>query len=111
MVVTFLCGLSSMGSDWEEDIELTEEEYERLVKALRTGRDFYHCEEVRDIYNRIHDILDESATESLLEYNEDMREKYGNDKTFKASNLYFINFIPLGDEFEPGDEDEEDEHV
>jgi hypothetical protein len=106
MVVTFLFGLSSFGSDWEEDVELTEEEYERLVKALRTGRDFYHCEEVRDIYNRIHEIADASATDSLLAYNEDIKEKYGNNKNFKASDLYFVNFIPIGDEFEPNDKEE-----
>ena len=90
MYMTFLCGSSYSPSDWEEDIEVTEEEYERLTSAMETGRSFCDCEEVKDIYNRIYDIVDESATNSLLAYDEDIREKYGNDANFKASNLYSI---------------------
>jgi predicted glycoside hydrolase/deacetylase ChbG (UPF0249 family) len=99
--MTFLCGTSYSPSDWEEDIEVTEEEYERLTTAMKTGKDFYDCEEVKDIYNRIYDIVDESATESLLEYNEDIQEKYGDDADFKASDLYsiFIQFLK-GEEYE-----------
>lgn len=95
MYMTFLCGTSYSPSDWEEDIEVTEEEYERLTTAMETGKDFYDCEEVKDIYNRIYDIIDKSATSDLLAYDEDIQKKYGNDADFKASDLYsiFIQFL------------------
>lgn len=95
MYMTFLCGTSYSPSDWEEDIEVTEEEYERLSTAMKTGKDFYDCDEVKDIYNRIYDIVNETATADLLAYDDDIREKYGNDANFKASNLYsiFIQFL------------------
>ena len=95
MYMTFLCGTSYSPSDWEEDIEVTEEEHERLTTAMKTGKDFYNCEDVKDIYNRIYDIVDESATESLLEYDEDIQKKYGDNADFKASDLYsiFIQFL------------------
>ena len=95
MYMTFLCGTSYSPSDWEEDIEVTEEEYERLTTAMETGKDFYDCEEVKDIYNRIYDIIDKSATSDLLAYDEDIQKKYGDDADFKASDLYsiFIQFL------------------
>ena len=92
--MTFLCGTSYSPSDWEEDIEVTEEEHERLTAAMNTGKDFYDCEEVKDIYNRVYDIVNELATDSLLSYDEDIKAKYGNNTNFKASDLYsiFIQF-------------------
>ena len=95
MNMTFLCGTSCSPSDWEEDIEVTEEEYTRLTTAMKTGKDFYDCKEVKDIYDRIYDIVDASATADLLAYNEDIKEKYNNNADFKASDLYtiFIQFI------------------
>lgn len=105
MYMTFLCGTSCSPSDWEEDIEVTEEEYARLTKAMKTGKDFYDCKEVNDIYDRIYDIVDETATADLLAYNEDIKEKYGNDSGFKASDLYSISIHFLEDD----EEEEEDE--
>jgi len=98
MYMTFLCGTSYSPSDWEEEIEVTEEEYERLTTAMKTGKDFYDCEEVKDIYNRIYDIVDESATADLLAYDEDIKSKYGNNADFKASDLYSIFIQFLGNE-------------
>ena len=95
MYMTFLCGSSYSPSDWEEDIEVTEEEYERLTTAMKSGKDFYRCEEVKDIYERVYDIVDKSATSSLLAYDEDIKAKHGNNPNFKASDLYsiFIQFL------------------
>ena len=45
--MTFLFGCN--GNDWEEDVEVTEEEYARLEKAYKDGEDFCRCEAVRDI--------------------------------------------------------------
>lgn len=92
------------GNDWWEDVDVTDEEYERLKIALSSGRHFYQCEEVRDIYDRIWDIADASATDSLLAYNEDIAEKYKDDKNFKASKLYQIHLQCY--EFDNEDDDE-----
>ena len=75
--------------------EVTEEEYERLTTAMESGEDFCDCEEVKDIYDRICDIVDEIATADLLAYNEDIKEKYGTNPDFKASDLYsiFVQFL------------------
>lgn len=89
MLMTFLFGCN--GNDWEEDVEVTHEEYERLKKSYEDGMDFCDDENVKDIYDRVYDIADQSATESLLEFDEDIAKEYGGDPNFKASNLYMIN--------------------
>lgn len=89
MNMTFLFGCN--GNDWEEDVEVTEEEYARLEKAYKEGKDFYRCDAVKDIYDRVWDIANQSATASLLEFDEDIAEKYKNDSSFMASDLYQIN--------------------
>lgn len=100
MYMTFLCGTSYSPSDWEEEVEVTEEEYKRLTTAMKSEKDFYDCKEVRDIYERIYDIIDKSATDSLLCYDEDIKAKYGDNPDFKASDLYaiFVQFYSEDDE-------------
>lgn len=88
MTMTFLFGCN--GNDWEEDVEVTDDEYARLEKAYKEGADFYRCEAVKDIYDRVWDIANQSATASLLEFDEDIAKKYQDDKNFKASDLYYI---------------------
>lgn len=108
--ITFLMGLD--GNDWWEDVDVTDEEYERMRISLPySGGDFYQCEEVRDIYNRIWDIANELATESLLEYNEDIAAKYKDDKNFKASDLYQIHiqcYEFVDEEFDDEEFDDEE---
>lgn len=106
MLMTFHFGCN--GGEWEEDVEVTEDEYERLQRSYASGKDFYEDESVREIYSRIYDIADQSATESLLDYNEDIAEKYGKDPNFKASDLYqiYIQFyfdIEMDDDWEEED--------
>lgn len=102
MLMTFYFGCND--GEWEEDVEVSEEEYERLRQSYKSGKDFYKDESVRDIYDRVWDIANASATESLIDYNEDIAEKYGNDPNFKASDLYAIHV-----QFYFDDEEEEDE--
>ena len=73
MLITVYMGLCGYGNEWEEDVEVTEQEYERLRIALSTGRDFRDCEEVKDIYDRIVDITDESATEIFRSFDDVQR--------------------------------------
>ena len=106
MEITIHMGLCSYGIEWEEDVEVTEEEYERLKKALSTGRDFEDCEEVKDIYDRIVEIADESATESIREYEDNkLGDEFRNNKNLKASDKFgiWIECYEFEDE-----EDEED---
>ena len=66
MKVTFLFSAvfgKGDSTDWEADVEITEEEYGRIEEACRTGMDFRDCEEVEDIYNILLDIASEGLDE------------------------------------------------
>ena len=90
MLVTIHMGLSGYGNEWEEDVEVTDSEYKRMKDALSNGRDFSDCHEIKDIYDRIRDIADESATESFQFDDSDIAERFKNDKNLKASDLFHI---------------------
>lgn len=94
MLITFNCTMmngTGDGSDWDIDVDITEEEYERLKKAKETNVEFKHCEEVQDIYKRICDIADESATQDLIDNDEEFQEYYEEDETTTASDFYSIS--------------------
>lgn len=63
------------------EMEITDEEYERLQEAQESGEDFEDCELVEDIYERVLELADEDATQDL--FNEDYLEEGE-----KASELY-----------------------
>ena len=91
MLITIHMGLCGYGNEWEEDVEVTDEEYERLKNSMSTGRDFRDCEEVKDIYDRIAKIADESATDSIREYEDnELGEEFRNNKNLKASDKFGI---------------------
>ena len=48
------------------EMEITEEEYERLKKAFLSGEEFYECEDVKDIYDRAYAIANDEATCDLI---------------------------------------------
>ena len=82
------------------EMEITDEEYQRLKKAFLSGEEFYMCEDVEDIYDRAYTIANKDATSELIA--EGILEK-GKE----ADDLYPIevNYPFSDDEFE----DEEDE--
>ena len=93
MLITFNCTMmngTGDGSDWDIDVNVTNEEVERLKKAMESGKDFDECEEVSDIYDRLYDIANESATEDLLDNDEEFQEYYEEDETTTASDFYSI---------------------
>lgn len=47
------------------EMEITEEEYERLKKAFMSGEEFYKCESVKDIYDRAYNLANKEATSDL----------------------------------------------
>ena len=65
------------------EMEITEEEYERLKEAEESGEEFMDCESVEDIYNRAYELADEEATQDLIDA--DVLDEYT-----KASELYPI---------------------
>lgn len=94
MLVTFNCSMmngTGDGTDWDIDVDITEEEYERLKSAKTSGKDFDECEDVADIYNRIYDIANDDATEDLIDNDEEFQEYYEEDETSKASDFYSIS--------------------
>jgi hypothetical protein len=48
------------------DMELTEEEYERIQEAKESGEDFAECESVADIYERACEIADDVVSKDLI---------------------------------------------
>lgn len=84
-------------ADWEIEVELTDEEYARLESALQDidieypDVEFYENKELQDIFKKVYALAVEQATADALFYNEDLKEKYGNDKTWRADMLYSIN--------------------
>jgi hypothetical protein len=79
------------GTDWDIDVDITEEEIERLKKAKNSGKDFQDCEEVADLYDRLYDLANESATEDLIDNDEEFQEYYEEDETTTASDFYSIS--------------------
>lgn len=65
------------------EMEVTEEEFERLETARKSGKSFYECKEVADLYERAYELADEDATDSLI-----MADII--EKGQKASDLYSI---------------------
>jgi hypothetical protein len=91
MLITIHMGLCGYGNEWEEDVEVTEEEYQRLKDALSTGEPFCDCEEVKDIYDRIVEIADETATDSIREYEDnELGDEFRNNRNLKASDKFCI---------------------
>lgn len=70
MIVNFDYSVRFGGDDAGEsfiEMELTEEEYERIQEAKESGEDFAECESVADIYERAYELAEEDATIDLIE--------------------------------------------
>ena len=79
------------GADSWVEMEITEEENERLQKAQESGEDFEDCELVADIYERVYELADEDATEDLrnaeyLEEDETNKENVDRIKKYLEVN-------------------------
>ena len=86
MLLTFKYWLSFGKGDSGEayiEMEVTEEECERLKEAHEEYEDFFGCKSVEDIYDRAYDIANEQATNDLV-------FEGILDKGKKASELYPI---------------------
>ena len=87
MLITFNYSIIFGKGDGAEscvEMEITEEEYDRLQEAQESGEEFEDCELVADIYERVYELADEDATQDLIDADE-LDEEYE-----KASELYPI---------------------
>ena len=96
----------------EVDVELTDEEYERVM-ALGTKADVFYkgfsrCTELKDIYDKVYAIAVEQMTDEILMGDFDEDDERLSDPNWKADDTYAcgVNF-PW--EFEDMIEEEEDE--
>ena len=94
-------GKGYSGESWI-DVELTDEEAERLIKygtqAEIYYNDFYNCEELKDLYKKIYDIAIEQMTDELRDFG-DLDDEYANDPDWKVDDTYQCG-INFPDEFE-----------
>ncbi len=93
--ITFPCW-TNFGSgdsvDWEIDIEITDEEYGRLLTVIQNDPEdfFYENNDLNDIYRKVYKEAVDVATADILSYDEDLAEQYGADDDWKADYLYCI---------------------
>ena len=88
-------------SDWEEDIELTDEEYDRLIEAMENAiaegeEDFFECKEVEDIYYKVYDQVVDIATENMRKFDPEIIQDYleeegEEEENFRADDIYPID--------------------
>lgn len=89
-------GKGDSGESWV-DVELTNEEAERLIKYGTQAEIYYNefsrCKELEDLYKKIYNIAVSQMTEELRDFG-DLEEKYANDPNWKVDNLYHcgVNF-------------------
>ncbi len=95
MLITFEYSLFFGKGDTSEsyvEMEITNEEYERLKEAEESGEEFMDCDSVKDIYERAYELADEDATDELI-----AADVLSADT--KASELYPIEiYYPYSDE-------------
>lgn len=96
----------------EVDVELTDEEYERVM-TLGTKADVYYngfsrCAELKDIYDKVYAIAVDQMTDEILMGDFDEDDERLSDPNWKADDTYAcgVNF-PW--DFEDMIEEEEDE--
>lgn len=101
-------GKGDSGESWI-DVELTDEEAERLVK-FGTQPDIYYngfsqCKELEDLYKRIYNLAVDQMTEEMRDFG-DLEEKYASDPNWKVNDLYpcGVNFPFKFEEMLPEEE-------
>lgn len=102
-------GKGDSGESWI-DVELTDEEAERLVK-FGTQADiyydgFYNCKELRDIYDKVYAIAVDQMTAELREWGDWVDEEDKNNPDWKADDTYACG-VNFPQEFEDMIPDEE----
>lgn len=83
-------GKGDSGESWI-DVELTDEEAERLIKYGTQAEIYYNefsrCEELKDIYDKIYTLAVNQMTEEMRDFG-DLEDKYANNPNWKIDDLY-----------------------
>lgn len=83
-------GKGDSGESWV-DVELTDEEAERLIKFGTQAEIYYNgfseCEELKDLYHKIYALAVDQMTVEMKEFG-DLEEKYASDPSWKVDDLY-----------------------
>lgn len=101
-------GTGDSGESWI-DVELTDEEAERLIK-YGTQPDIYYnefcrCEELKDLYQKIYALAIEQMTEEIRDFGDD---DHTSDPDWKADDTYACG-VNFPNEFEDMLVEEEDD--
>lgn len=84
-------GKGDSGESWI-DVELTDEEAERLVKYGTQSEiyynEFYRCEELKDIYQKVYAIAVRQITDELREFGDWLDEEKQNNSEWKVDDTY-----------------------
>ena len=104
-------GKGDSGESWI-DVELPDEEAERLVfygtQPDIYYNEFYKCEELKDIYQKVYKMAVDQMTAEVKEFGDWLDEEYLNDPNWKVDDLYYCG-VNFPSEFEDMLVDEEDE--
>ena len=83
-------GKGNSGESWI-DVELTDEEAERLIKYGTQVEIYYNefsnCKELKDLYQKIYKLAIDQMTEEMKDFG-DLDEKYANNPNWKIDELY-----------------------
>lgn len=84
-------GKGDSGESWV-DVELTDEEYDRIMKYGTNAdfyyKEFYYCKELKDLYDKVYAQAIDQMTEEMRDFG-DLEEKYANDPNWKIDDLYY----------------------
>lgn len=76
---------------WDEEVDLTSDEYDRLIDAMKKGEEFFDCEEIADIYKKVYSLVVSSATANFMEFMPEVVAPYVEEnKNWKADDTYFV---------------------
>ena len=105
-------GKGDSGETWI-DVELTDEEAERLIKYGTQPEIFYNgfreCAELKELYTKIYEIAIEQITEELRDTNW-IDEEDNNNPDWRADDMYHCG-VNFPQEFEEMLVDEEENDV
>lgn len=102
-------GTGDSGESWV-DVELTDEEAERLEKYGTQAEiyygEFYNCKELQDIYDKVYTIAVDQMTAELREWGDWLDEEKKNNPDWKIDDTYLCG-VNFPQEFEDMLPDEE----
>ncbi len=85
------------------DFDLTEEEYEAVLRHIDAGDRFQDCEDLGDLYSRVLSAAGEQIREELEEANAEELELYGEDAELHGDGEDVLAYYNFGVNFEYSD--------